>query len=313
MYKQVLIIVLLAACTSAFADRERVDETKDAGADGFVRITVVRGELTVEGWDRNAIRVRGLLDEQTREFVFDVEGNDAVIEVKLPHNLDSWWGRDGSDLEINVPKGSDVDISVVSTDTTVRDVLGGLEIGGVSGDVRVTNARERVELTTVSGDVELRDAKGRIELKSVSGDIEADELEGDITLHTVSGDVIARDIGDELDIESVSGDIEIYSATYRMLSGHSVSGDVDVLGHMQDEGRFDFDTVSGSVRVRFDGNVNARFDLETGSGSIKNRVTNDRPKTSKYVRDETLRFETGNGKGEVTIGTRSGDIVISRD
>lgn len=312
MYKQFLIIALLATSASAFADRERIDETKDASADGFVRITVVRGELSVEGWDRNAIRVRGLLDEQAEAFIFDVDGNDAVIEVKLPHNLHSWWGKDGSDLEINVPTGSDVDISVVSTDTTVRDVLGGLEVGGVSGDVRVTTARERVDLTTVSGDIELRDGKGRIELKSVSGDIEADELAGDISMHTVSGDVIARDVGDELDIESVSGDIEIDSATYRVLSGHSVSGDVDVMGQMLAGGRFDFDTVSGSVRVRFDGDIDAHFDLETGSGSIKNRITNDRPKTSKYVRDETLRFETGDGKGEVTIGTRSGDIVISR-
>lgn len=300
-----------ACCASAWADRQRVDETKDFKSDGFVRINVVRGELKVEAWDKSRIEVSGLLDEQTEEFIFDVNGDNAEIEVKLPGHLKSWCCSDESDLVIHVPKKSSVDISVVSTETRVNDVQGGVEVSGVSGDVTVRNARNRLDVTTVSGEVEVRDAKGRIELKSVSGDIDAYDLDGDIEMHSVSGNVLARNAGDELDLESVSGDIELSRSSYKLLTGHTISGDADVAGEMIEGGRLEFDSVSGSVRVRFDKDVDARFDLETGSGTIRNRVTSDRPVKSKYVRDETLRFVKGEGKGEVNITTRSGDIVLS--
>lgn len=307
------LIALLMASTNALAAREKVDETREASADGFVRITIVRGQLDVEGWDRNEIRVTGQLDEQTKEFVFDVSKQQATIEVKLPRNLDHRCCEDGSDLTVKVPRHSTVDVSVVSADVDVDDILGGLEVGNVSGDVRLNNIHERVDVTAVSGDVELRGATGRIALKSVSGDVSVYDSEGDMRLHSVSGDILTRDAGDEFDLQSVSGDIEAFSTTYRQMRGNTVSGDVDVAGEMQPGGSLDFESVSGSVRIEFHGRVNARFDLETGSGSIRNRVSKDKPVTSKYARDETLRFIKGEGKGEVIISTRSGDIVLSGD
>lgn len=306
--------LLLASLSgaSALAAGESVNETKKASENGFVRITVVRGELEVEGWDRPEIKVTGRLDEQTEEFIFDVRENDAIIEVKLPRNIHSWCCEEGSDLEVMVPVNSRVDVSFVSTETTVSNVTGGIDIDGVSGDVDITDVSDRVDVTVVSGDLTLRNATGRVELKTVSGDLDATDVKGDVRLHSVSGDVIGSKVSSELDLETVSGDIEIRGASYESLRGHSVSGDVDIEGTMEEGGTLDFGSVSGTVRVEFDGKLDARFDLESGSGRIRNRVTDDKPETSKYIRNETLRFVTGSGKGEVVIGTRSGDIVISR-
>jgi len=307
------LIALLLLSADALAARDRVDEKRDASEAGFVRITIVRGQLEVEGWDRKEIQVTGLLDEQTKEFVFDVNKQDAIIEVKLPRKLDNRCCSDGSDLVVKVPRHSTVDISVVSTDIEVSDILGGLEVGSVSGDVRLSNIRERVDATAVSGDIDLHDGSGRISLKSVSGDITAYDSKGDMRLHSVSGDILTRNVSDEFDLQSVSGDIEAYTTSYRRMRGNTVSGDVDVAGEMQPGGSVEFESVSGSVRVKLQGEVNARFDVETGSGSIRNRVSDDRPVASKYARDETLRFIKGKGEGEVIISTRSGDIVLSKD
>lgn len=307
------MLALSLASVNALAAGERVNETKDAASDGFVRIMVVRGSLEIEGWDRDAIQVTGRLDEQMEEFIFEVRPGDAIIEVKLPRNMNSWCCEDGSDLEIRVPRGSNVDVSVVSTDVTVEDIQGGLDISGVSGDMRATNVHERVDIMSVSGEIDVRDATGRIELKSVSGDVDGTNLKGDLHLHSVSGDILAREVENELDLESVSGNVEVIAGKMTVARGHTVSGDVDVSGDLHESGRFEFDSVSGSVRLRINGDVNARFDLETGSGSIRNRITSDKPKTSKYSRDESLRFVAGNGKGDVVIETRSGDIVVSRD
>lgn len=314
MIKQLLatcVLGLALMAATAHAERQRVDESRPARADGFVRIAVVRGNLKVEGWDRDEIRVRGQLDERTREFIFDVNENNAFIEVKLPRSMNSWCCEDGSDLTIEVPTGSHVDVSVVSTDVTATGFTGSLKVGAISGDVRASRADNRVDITSVSGDLDVRDATGRIEVRSVSGDVDISGLKGTVRLQTVSGDIDARDAGEDLVIESVSGDIDVLDLKFSRLSGHTVSGDTEIIGELLAGGSLEFDSVSGSVRVGFRGKVDARFDVETGSGSIRNRISGDKPVASKYVRDETLRFVQGDGTGEVIISTRSGDIIIS--
>ncbi|XOV89049.1 MAG: DUF4097 domain-containing protein [Pseudomonadota bacterium] len=313
--KHILLYLTLALLvpTAAFADRERVSESRDVASNGFVRILVVRGEIDIQGWDNARVTVDGLIDEQAEEFVFETRGDDTTIEVKLPRNLNSWCCQDGSELRIRVPRDSRVDVSVVSTDVTLDNVRGGTEIAGVSGDLRVSNLADRVEVTSVSGDIELASATGRIELKSVSGDLTVNDLAGDISLHSVSGNVVARNLGEELDIESVSGDVEVVDARFVEFNGHTVSGDADIRGSLLDGGSLDFDSVSGRIRVRFSGPLDARFDVETGSGSIRNGVSGDKPLKSKYARDETLRFVFGEGMGEVRLGSRSGNVILSRD
>ena len=91
-----------------------------------------------------------------------------------------------------------------------------------------------------------------------------------------------------------------------------MSGDISIKGRMQPGGSLDFNSVSGSIRVAFKGDVDARFDLDTGSGSIRNRISDDKPAKSRFGGDQTLQFIKGNGKSEVTLSSRSGDIVLIR-
>lgn len=306
------LLMLVITSSSVYADsRRQVDETRDATADGFVKVSVVRGRLRVEGWDKKQIRVSGELDSQTKDFIFDVNKDDARIEVRLPQGTHSWCCDEGSDLVVQVPRDSHLDVSVVSTDVRVNDIQGGLEVGGVSGDLRLENVRDKIDVTSVSGNVDVRDAHGRIGLKSVSGDVEVYDSDGEFRLNSVSGDIVARNVGSEFDMQTVSGDIQADTTGFSQVTGNTVSGDADIKGKMSAGGSVDFESVSGSVRVDFDGDVDARFDLAAGSGSIRNRVTSDKPAVSKYSRDETLRFIKGEGKGQVNINTRSGDIVIS--
>jgi hypothetical protein len=305
-------VLALMASAEAMAARQKVDETRNAASDGFVRIIVVRGHLRVEGWDQDKIHVSGLLDEKTKQFIFDVDKDSATVEVRLPSGMSSWCCADGSDLVVQIPKGSRLDVSVVSTDTDAKNIVGGLVVNTVSGDLTVNTSRDRVNVTSVSGDVELRKAEGRITVKSVSGDINMYDSKGNLKLHSVSGDIVARNVGNELDMQSISGDIESDNTSYEQVSGSTVSGDVDIAGRMQPGGSLDFDSVSGTIRVSFKGDVDARFDLEAGSGSIRNHLSDDKPDVSRYARQETLRFIQGSGKGEVTLSTRSGDIALSR-
>lgn len=303
---------LLLMCSQANANQESVNETKKVSADGRVKITVERGDLEVRGWDKNEIRVRGKLDESTEEFIFDVDGDDTIVAVKLPRGHRRWGRERGSDLIIFLPNNSEVDIGSVSTDIELENLLGGVDLGTVSGDVTAMNLAGRINLTSVSGEVDLRNAEGRIVARSVSGNVDARNLKGEHRLNSVSGELLIRNADGEFDLKTVSGDIELIDITFTKMDGGSVSGDIDIEAEMAPEGSIEFETVSGSIRIEFLKDADARFDLETGSGSIVNRVTSDRPKKSKYVRDETLRFKAKGGNGDVTLSTRSGDIVVSQ-
>lgn len=309
-----MALVLLLIDNAALADRQKVDETKTAAADGFVHILVVRGHLKVEGWDKAQVHVSGLLDERTKAFIFDVDKHQTTIEVRLPRGAShGWWHSAGSDLVVQVPRNSRVDVSVVSTDTEVGDIQGGLRVHTVSGDLTVDHVAQTADLTSVSGDVVLHHAAGRLSANTVSGDITLSDGRGSMKLHSVSGDITCHRVSGDFDVQTISGDISADEANYKQVSGNSVSGDVTFDGRMQPGGSSDFDSVSGTIRLRFKGGVDARFDLDAGSGSIRNNISNDKPVSSKYTHEETLRFIKGSGKGEVTASTRSGDIVISAD
>ncbi len=304
-------VFFISVAGQLYADQKSVDETKKASSDGRVQITVERGDLEVRGWDKKEIRVTGELDEKTKEFIFDVDGDDAVIAVKIPGSHRGWGGKNATDLLVYVPENSEVDIGSVSTDIDLENLMGGIELGTVSGDVSAVKLAGRISLTSVSGEVDLRKAEGRIVAKSVSGNVDARNIKGEHRINSVSGELLIQDSEGEFELGTVSGDIELTDVTFTQMDGGTVSGDIDIEITMLPRGAVEFETVSGSIRIEFLEDADARFDLETASGSIVNRITKDRPKKSKYIRDETLRFEAKHGSGEVTLSTRSGDIVVS--
>jgi len=308
-----LAILLLVAAPALLAAGESIDETKDASADGFVTVNVTRGEVEFRGWDKNAVRVVGTLDEETEEFRFERDGEEVRIHVKVNNQGSGWWGNnDGSDLTIYLPEESSMTFAGVSTDVEVRDINGPVEVGVVSGDLVFGAGIPRLTAQTVSGDIELRETDGRVRVTTVSGDVDSYRVKGDAEYSSVSGNILVEDGGPEMRIESVSGDIEVNNGTVSSLGGHSVSGDIDINIDPAEASNIEFDAVSGSIRVRLGGEVNARFDIETGSGSIRNRLSDHKPRISKYMSEETLKFSLGEGEGQVMITTRSGDISLSR-
>jgi DUF4097 and DUF4098 domain-containing protein YvlB len=311
-----ITVLLISVCSvPVYADGTPVDETRPARANGHIEISVVRGELLVRGWNQNEIRVTGELDEQMTEFVFDVEAGNAIIAVRVPKNTGNSCCDEGSNLLMYVPIGSQVNISAVSTDVSVHEVKGGLDVSVVSGDVELQNVHDRVTVVSVTGDVDLHDASGRIRLKSVSGDVYGENIEGPINIHSVSGELTLLDAKGNVDVKTVSGDIEARALGFEEMRISSVSGDIDidVDGEAAAGGVIECDTISGDIRVRFArSDVSARFDLDTRSGNIKNRFNDVLPVESKYANREKLRMVVSDGDAEVILQSRSGDIVISK-
>ena len=217
----------------AMADTE-VNETLDAAAAGNVEVSNIAGSIEIRGWTENKVEVRGTLGDDVEELIFERDGDDVLIKVKVPRN----HGRDiDSELTIKVPQASSIEVSGVSADIDIDGVLGEQSLQTVSGDVAIQSASADVEAASVSGDVDVA-GTGK------DADIEAATVSGDVTLSGLAGSVEA---------ESVSGDVSIGDGSFDNAELESVNGDLRFMAELRPDGELAMESVNGSVEVEFAG------------------------------------------------------------
>ncbi len=273
---------------------EEVDRTLDAAPDGDVDISNIAGSVTVQGWSRSEVEVTGILGRNVEELIFERDGKNVTIKVKVPKK----GGRGiDSDLEVSVPQRSSIDVGTVSADITVSDVLG------------------EQRLHTVSGDVEVEAAASDIDAESVSGDVEVvgDRKETETNASTVSGDVTLFRLSGEIRAESVSGDVIIDEGSFERAQLETVNGDLVFNAELRKGGRFSAETVNGDVEADFAGVFSAKVDVDTFNGSIRNCFGHKAQRTSKYAPGYELSFSEGSGNSRVEISTMNGSVNICRD
>ncbi len=289
-----LVKIMAISClwlSTAYA--AEINEIMDADSDGTVTVSNVAGSVEVMGWSRNQVEVTGELGSRVEELIFERDGDEILIKVKVPRRNN---GGISSDLVISVPEGSSLQVNTVSADIDVTGVMGEQELQSVSGDV-VTEAHEAdIELGSVSGDVAVQgDNKTiRSRLNTVSGDIDTDNLAGDLGAETVSGDLTA------------------INGSFSRVNLNSVNGEIIFRAELRDDGRMDVETVNGSVDIEYAADVSARFDIETFNGSIRNCFGPESVRTSSYAPGRELKFTEGEGSGRVSINTLNGSIRICK-
>jgi DUF4097 and DUF4098 domain-containing protein YvlB len=286
-------VLLFGLLGATWANADDVNEILDADADGTVSISNVSGSVEVQGWSRNQVEVTGELGSRVEELIFERDGDEVFIKVKVPRNSN---GGISSDLSINVPAGSSLYVNTVSADIDVTDVEGEQQLESVSGDVTTEAHEADIELGSVSGDVE----------------VQGDEKAIRARLNTVSGDVDAEGLSGEISAESVSGDVSAVNGAFERASLNTVNGEIIFHAQLLDDGRLDVETVNGSVDIDFGGDVSARFDIETFNGSIRNCFGPESVRTSRYTPGHELRFTEGDGSGRVTIETLNGSVRICK-
>jgi len=292
MKRMTLIIAGLFLAAPLLA--EEVDKTLEAAPDGEVDISNIAGSITVEGWSRNAVEVTGTLGRNVEKLVFERDGDNVLIQVKVPRK--GGRGTD-ADLSIRVPEKSSIDVS------------------GVSSDITVTSVRGVQRLQTVSGDVETESFGNDVSAESVSGDVEVegDASDNETSISTVSGDVVLERGSGVVRAGSVSGDVTVDQGAFDRAELGTVNGDVIFRSGLRKGGRFSAETVNGDLDVEFVGDVSARVEIETFNGSIRNCFGPEPERTSKYTPGLELSFVEGDGDGRVEMSTMNGDISLCKE
>jgi DUF4097 and DUF4098 domain-containing protein YvlB len=283
-----VVIALAAACPANAVDFER---TIEADSKGRVEISNVSGSVRVSAWDRPAVEVKATHDRGVERIDVERQGDRVVIKTVIPRR-----NRDDAeaDLDVRIPRESEVEVSTVSADIHITGVQGSQRLKSVSGDVHAEAGGRAVEVKTVSGDISLRGSPqlkdARVE--TISGDLRLDRGRGEVVVTTVSGDLHL-----ELD-EAIS------------LRARTTSGDIDARGAMVREASVEAETVSGSVDlgVKFPGGVD--YDVTSFSGDIKSCFNVKPVRTSEYGPGSRLQGVHGEGGARLRVRTMNGDVDL---
>src|SRR5579862_2806326 len=181
-------VLALGAGTAVHASDS--DQQVNADPRGIVEVSNFSGRVDVTVWDQPRVSVHANTSDGTNNV--DVRGDHGrtTITVRM-HGGMSWGGVGNADLDIKIPKTSELDVTSVSADVNSKGVLGVQRLKTVSGSIRADISSSDVEAKTVSGNVFLRgDGKpASIHMTSISGGIRLEHGAGDLEATTVSGDL----------------------------------------------------------------------------------------------------------------------------
>ena len=273
----VLTFALIAAVSLAFSEGP-IDERRPLAPDGVLHVENVAGSVTVVGWSKDEVEIKGTLGRGTRGL--DISGDQRSLSVEVEfedeHESDSdnesddRGGRshrdrgdrtvESTDLVIHAPRGASFEIETVAATVDVSEIAGGaVSLESVSGRIRVKGSPRTLEVSIVSGDSEI----------ALDGPLE-------------------------------TGDFE------------SVVGDITLETDLQATGRLKVETVGGSITLRLREDVSAQFDISTFNGSISSDFGGQPKKTSEHLPSTEMRFSTGGGGARISVETLNGDIKLVR-
>lgn len=242
-----LWILVLGAAVAVTADQpyeEYLDQTFSVAANARLSLDNVNGDVSIEAWGRDEIRVEAVKRASSPELLAELEieinatGDGVVVDTHYPSRH-----RSGSttsvEYTLTVPRRSQID--------SIELVNGNLRIVGV---------------------------EGFIEAECVNGNVRAEGLAGSVELETVNGilELYAASLGagDDISLESVNGSIEVYLPASAQVSvdAETVNGSIsNDLGLEVHKGRYVGSSMHGTV-----GSGAAELSAETVNGPISIRT-----------------------------------------
>ncbi len=243
-------LALLIVCACALqvfavgnAPRPSVSE-QTVAADPAVTILLCleSGSIIVRGWERKEVRARNSSGGQIELRRADAANESAPatrIEVLMPDAPDvrprpGQCGR-SSDVELDVPRGSSVQLRGHSGDIDVTGVAS-VRADTLSGSIELRNISHYAEVTTANGDVTLKHARGRARLRTISGLVEINDAQ-------------PAEPSDDLWAKTTSGDISLTQIGHAHVEATAAAGSVSLTGPLAPGGFYDLKTTNGDVTL----------------------------------------------------------------
>lgn len=302
-----MMMYLLAAPAWA---QEAIDQTRAVDGNERISVNVMRGNITIRGTDENEFRVVGTLDELAEGYELESSGGFTRFEVKMPRRVNARGNDAGSQLEIFLPKGAELEFETVNGNVDAQGLTRDTDIAAVNGNIVSRDLQGRVSLGTVNGRIDNQNGSGRLSLSTVNGRIEDNGSDGRVNYETVNGTVTASFDGSEVKASSVNGQLRLSLPNAQDIDLQSVNGAVEVeVGF--NAPRIQAQSVGGNLSFSFAEGLNARVNVQlTAGGSIRNGVSDDEDQRPQFGPGRRLQFTRGEGEGSVNISSVNGNVRL---
>ncbi len=196
------IVALSAPIVAALEESEHISRTVSFAPGGVLHVTTFSGHVTITGSDDHQVVVdavrHGPRDRLDR-IKLEIRTSGQSVFIETNHRESSWFNRLRSDvvdtdLDVRVPRRTDVHVTTFSAPVTVEAVDGMHDVHGFSSRIRLANVSGPVDAKTFSGPVEIRirDWQDResIVVNTFSGPIELalpPDAHGHLTFNSFSG------------------------------------------------------------------------------------------------------------------------------
>jgi DUF4097 and DUF4098 domain-containing protein YvlB len=297
---------------------EAFSRTVRLGRDGTFSLENVSGEIEVTGGGGSDVRIEATKRARhtdaaeakaiLQDLVINVSERGGNVDVRTEYpryrNRRDRWGYASVDFTVAVPRDASVTLK------------------SISGSVKVTSVNGELRAETISGAISASAARKIRTLKSTSGDVQiSDSQSDDLITGTVSGSVILRNVKTRMvEAQSVSGDVRLTDVDADHAEMKTVSGGLEYTGRLSRDGRYEFQSLSGNVRLIPVGNPNFSVEATTFSGSVRTDFPLTLQGGSQSLgrgfqgrrQNQSVRGTVGSGGAMITMQSFSGNIVIAK-
>lgn len=262
------------------------DTTLTASRGERLRVDVHEGSISVNGWDRNSVRVQTDDDDDARVSIS--RGAGAIsISANNRHG-----GPAQASFVVSVPAWMPLSLHSVEGDIEVRGTTAAISAETVNGDVTVSGGAGNVSLSSVDGEVVLSRASGSISVTTINDDVTVRQSSGTIAASTVNGSVI---------LEGVSSPA---------VTAESMNGDVSFGGPIQTGGRYQLSTHNGDLVIGVQQGASATVSVNTFNGDFSSDIPVE--VRSRGRQDGSFSFTLGGGTARVELESFSGSVRLVR-
>jgi hypothetical protein len=329
--------VLPAGTKREFAARTETLITVPKGV--ALELTSLVGDIKVEAWDKDAVRIvaeHGARDRlrtrvveyrrqaaelrrQRGELRRDVEllrrdaeqvrrdAERARREAEAQHREPVIAGLHGGTLHVETLNRMGMPAVVDYTITVPRWMA--LRLSGMETDISVEGVRAAIAAESIRGDVVVRGGRGPVQISSVEGEVRAFDCDGEVQASSINRTVELDGVSGALVVESVNGDIRIGRVRSRSVEASSVNGSVIYRGEFEPRGRYRLASHAGNLFVDVPVGAGVDVSVATFEGAFRSGFPLE---IGPWRKGQKFNFVLGTGGSQLELESFQGRIELLR-